>query len=101
MSNMLIYANFITNPFTPVAGLYNGLFYEESGVTHASAGFVNVNVKDKSGYSAYLLVDGDKVSFSGKLNAGGSVTRTVSRGLDGAKVGKGPLSVSLALDNFP
>jgi hypothetical protein len=63
-SNMLINANFITNPFTPVSGIYNGLFQQATGVTHASAGFISVTVKDKSAYSAYLLLEGDKVSFS-------------------------------------
>jgi hypothetical protein len=95
-SNMTIQANFITNPFTPVAGTYNGLFYEPANVmSHASAGFVTMKVKDKSAYSGSLNFDGDKVAFSGKFTASGNVTRTVDRSV---KFGKSPLDLSLEID---
>src|SRR6185503_6628301 len=96
---MTIRAGFLANPFTPVAGIYNGLFSEPTnagGVRHESAGFVSVKVGAKSGYSGYLVFDGDpKVTFSGKFTASGDVTRDVKRDL---KFGKAPVRVSLALE---
>jgi hypothetical protein len=93
-SNMVVSANFITNPFTPVAGAYNGLFSEGDGIRHQSAGFVFFKLSDKAGYSGKLYVDGDAHSISGKFDAKGETTKVVSR----LKLGKGPVTLSLKLD---
>lgn len=94
-SNMTIYAKFIPNPFSAVLGTYNGLFYEPTNaMSHASGGFVTVKIDNKSGYSGSLNFDGDKILFSGKFTASGSATRMVLR----SKVGKPPLTLSLAID---
>jgi hypothetical protein len=63
-------------------------------VTHESAGFVTLKVKEKSGYSGSLTFDGDKVGFAGKFTASGNVTATVSR----TKFSKDPVQVSMVLD---
>jgi hypothetical protein len=64
-------------------------------MSHSSAGFVTLKVTDKSIYSGSLSFDGDKIPFSGRFTASGNVTRMVERGL---KLGKGPLTLSLAID---
>jgi len=94
---MTVHAKFISNPFTPVAGIYNGLFSETNGFRHESAGFVSILVGAKGIYSGYLVFDGDsKVSFSGKWTASAAApTRSVAR------VGKAPVQMSLAIDWSP
>ena len=37
-TNMILQANFVTNPFPAAAGVYNGLFYPAGGVTEAGIG---------------------------------------------------------------
>lgn len=93
-SNLVLNANFIANPFTPVAGIYNGLFYETNGVTHQSAGFFTLKTTSKLTFSGKLLLDGNVVSASGKFLLPGTATKTVSR----AKFGRSDLTLSLALD---
>jgi hypothetical protein len=94
-SNLVLQANFIPNPFTPVAGSYAGLFYESNGVVeHHNAGFFTVKVTEKAAYSCKLIFDGDTISGGGKFNLSGQASRTISR----AKKGKGDVEVSLALD---
>jgi hypothetical protein len=58
-SNLVLSANFVTNPFLAVAGSYNGLFYQDSGVTQDSSGFISVTIASNSAgaYSAKLLLD--------------------------------------------
>lgn len=93
-SNLVLHANFITNPFVRAAGLYHGLFYSSNGVAHDSSGFFKIKVTAKLGYSAKLLLDGNAVSFSGKLSLPGTAAREVPR----TKFGKGPLQVELIMD---
>ena len=40
-------ANFIPNPFIPVKGTYNGLFYEAGGVLHQSSGLLHAGYHSK------------------------------------------------------
>ncbi|HUP81359.1 MAG TPA: hypothetical protein VM260_22600, partial [Pirellula sp.] len=87
-------ANFISNPFSPVAGEYNGLFSESNEVRHASAGFFTLTLSSKSTYSGRLFVDGNILSISGKFDLSGETARTVSR----SKFGKSTLNLALALD---
>jgi hypothetical protein len=92
---LVLQANFITNPFTPAAGSYAGLFYDtNAGVSHESAGFFTVKVSEKASYSATLFFDGDKISASGKFDLSGRASRSVSR----ATKGKGAVDLTLQLD---
>lgn len=92
-TNLTLTANFVTNHFLAAAGSYNGLFSETNGVRHQSAGFVNVKVKSSLKFSAKLVCDGDAISFSGKFDLPGTVTKTISR----AAKGKSDLIVSFDL----
>lgn len=96
-SNLVLQANFITNPFTPVAGSYSGLFYETneaSGIRHESAGFFNLSLSGKADYSGNLYFDGDKISISGKFDLSGRSSKSFSR----ATKGKGNVNLFLELD---
>jgi len=92
---MTINANFMVNPFTDVAGTYNGLFSESGGATHETAGFIQVKVKNKSAYSGYLLFDGVRRPFSGKLLTDGTATKEVVRT---KTVVQDPVTLNLAVD---
>ncbi len=93
-SNMVLTAQFITNPFTAAAGLYNGLF-SETNVTHRTAGLFTMILSDKASYSGKLFLDGDVVSISGKFDLSGRSTKSFSRA---ATFGKSTLNLDLVLD---
>ncbi|MFN7140365.1 MAG: hypothetical protein ACK4UN_13595, partial [Limisphaerales bacterium] len=93
---MVLSANFIDNPFYKFGGVYNGLFSDEAGIEFKSAGFATLKVTPKLGYSGKLFVDGNAVSFSGKLNINGTgslVTKARVKSFN-----KPELTVSIALD---
>ena len=96
-SNLVLQANFVTNPFLAVAGVYNGLFYPTNGVTEASSGFITATIATNSAgaYTAKLLLDGGSNSFSGSFDLMGTVRTNLARS------GKTPVSVTLSLDFNP
>ena len=69
-TNLILQAVFVTNPFTGLGGVYNGLFYPAGGVTEQSSGFLTATLENKvpGAYSAKLLLDGGTYSFSGSFN---------------------------------
>jgi hypothetical protein len=93
-SNLVLQANFVANPFTALAGVYNGLFAPVTGVTEESSGFLTATVPatSKGGYSAKLLLDGGSYSFSGKFDLTGQSEKTLVRS------SKPPVSVTLQLN---
>jgi hypothetical protein len=95
-SNLVLSANFVTNPFLAVAGGYNGLFCPDSGVTEDSSGFVSVTILSNSAgaYSAKLLLDGASNSFSGSFDLTGTSQTNLT--VAGQKIG-----VTLLLDFNP
>ncbi|MGA2544551.1 MAG: Ig-like domain-containing protein, partial [Verrucomicrobiota bacterium] len=72
-SNLVLAANFVTNPFLAVAGVYHGLFHPASGVTEASSGFITATIASNSAgaFTAKLLLDGGSNSFSGSFDLTG------------------------------
>lgn len=95
-SNMVLQANFVSNPYLTAAGIYNGLFYEDDEVRHHSGGFLTMKVNTNMSYSGKIMIDGDTLSVSGKLPPHGSTTKTVVR----SKQGKPNLTLSFDL-NLP
>jgi hypothetical protein len=74
----VLIANFVSSPFPAVQGTYNGLFYDTAnGVQQYSAGFLTVAVTGNGGYSGWLRIGANKVSFSGGLNLQCSTTNYV------------------------
>lgn len=90
---MSLTANFVPNPFLAATGKYNGLFHEAGGITHQTAGFFSITLRDTSAFGGTLVLDGDRIAFTGKFNADGTVTKTISR----AKQGKIGLTLALNL----
>ena len=93
-TNLILQANFVTNPFTAVSGVYNGLFYPDSGVTERSSGFFTVKLASTSKglYTGTLKVDNGSYGLSGTFDLTGSATKVVTR------TGKTPVTVYLHLD---
>ena len=95
---LAIQANFIPNPFIPAKGVYNGLFYADTGVLLESSGFITFTVgtpADASTYSGHLTMGSQILPFSGRLAINGS------SGVGSAQItrtGKTPLTVTVAVD---
>jgi uncharacterized repeat protein (TIGR03803 family) len=94
-SNLTLQANFVSNPFPPFAGAYDGLFSPTNGMTEASSGFFTATILSSSrgAYSAKLLLDGGSYSFSGAFNLDMQAAAIIARS------NKPPLTVELQLTN--
>ena len=82
ISNTVVHAHFVPNPFGGVAGKFNGLFYETNqsgGVLHGSSGFFTLTLTDRGTYTASLLGGGLKLAASGQLDLDGRATNTIVR----------------------
>lgn len=89
----------ITNAYVPLAGSYNGLFYQTNGtqtaVAEATAGMLaNCAVGSNGIYSAKLYIAGASYSLSGLFNSFGLSSNLVSR----AASGQSNLLVCLSMD---
>jgi hypothetical protein len=94
VSNLLLEANFVTNPFIPVTGLYNGLFFMTNGVTEQTAGMLRgLLVRQNGTYIGTLLIDGQSRVFSGRFNLSGQATNKILR-----EVSQGNLLLELTLN---
>ena len=78
-SNLTVVANFVTNPFVPVKGAFNGLFYESNQVQLGRSGFFTFNLTDRGTYTASLRIGNHKSSAKGKLGLEGQVTNSIAR----------------------
>jgi hypothetical protein len=74
-------ANFITNPFLPFVGTYNGLFWATNGeVTETNAGMLKgLALTSKGTYSGSLLINGTSKSLSGSFNTALQTSKTITR----------------------
>ncbi len=83
-SNLVLQANFVTNPFAPVAGTFAGLFHETNTAHHESSGLFTLKLTGSGTYSGKLLVAGVSHSFSGRFDLDGRATNHVTRGTNSA-----------------
>ncbi len=72
VSNLVLQANFVPNPFAAVAGNYQGLFFDPADPAQATAGFFNATVNDHGGFTARLQSGTNKPSISGQFPLNGS-----------------------------
>ena len=95
-SSLVLQANFITNPFLPAKGTYNGLFFEaDNGVTEETAGMLKgLAIGQKGTYSGALLINGGSHAISGSFNLAGQATNHISR----ARSQGGPLTLVMQLN---
>jgi hypothetical protein len=95
--DVVIEANFTTNPFIVPAGTYNGLFFNtntNNGVTEQTAGMLSqLSVNSRSDYSGRLLLDGAAYPFSGKFALNGFATNQINR----SAARGGPVTVQMQL----
>jgi hypothetical protein len=94
VSNLVLNANFVTNPFIATKGSYAGLFLPEAveNIAFTNAGYVSATVTDKGALSAKLQVGGAAYSLSGALSPGGYYSNSIAR------KAMNPLNVQLQLD---
>ncbi|MBI3850258.1 MAG: immunoglobulin domain-containing protein [Verrucomicrobia bacterium] len=78
-SNLVLTANFISNPFATINGTYAGLFYDTNGVASKSSGFFSLHVDGFGAFSGGLVVDGGRSLFRGRFDAHGHVKVPVLR----------------------
>ena len=81
-----------SNPFTPVTGTYNGLFYEASVVHQNSSGSFTITVTSGGKFSGKLQIGGARYSMSGQFDVTGHANAPVPR------PNMNPLSVVMQLD---
>lgn len=79
-SNLVLQANFVTNPFLPVKGTFTGLFRETNTAHLESSGSFTLKLTDQGAYTGKLLLAGKSHSFSGRLNLDGQATNYITRG---------------------
>jgi hypothetical protein len=91
----VLQANFIPNPFLPVKGTYNGLFFNSTdGITEETAGMLKgLTISQKGTYSGTLLINGASHAISGSFDLAGQATNHISR----AAGQGGPLTVVMTL----
>lgn len=92
-SNLMLIANFTTNPFIPFLGDYQGLFYDTNGPEHASSGFFNVTLASSGSFTAKGFIGGVSASFTGQFSAAGFASNSVV-----VHKGSPPVSVQWQLD---
>ena len=78
-TNETLTATFVPNPFTAVAGAYNGLFYDTNGITHQSAGFFTATLTSNLTYSGSLKLAGKSIAITGKFFTDGTAHNLFTR----------------------
>ena len=78
-SNLVLTANFVASPYPPLAGNYNGLFYETAGVRPDRSGFLALTATALGAYSGKVILSGRTHGFTGRLNINGKATNVISR----------------------
>lgn len=75
-------ANFVSNPFLPFVGTYNGLFSATNGiVTPTTAGLLKgLTINSKGAYSGSILIGGATKSLTGTFDATGHANKIISVG---------------------
>ncbi len=77
--NMVLNGNFVTNPFIPIKGVYNGLFRESDAVRQSSAGFITLTLASSGTYVGRMNLDGVAYTLSGKFDLYGNSQLTIAR----------------------
>jgi hypothetical protein len=90
-SNAVLQANFISNPFLPVMGLYHGLFYVSSDPAEESSGSIVADVTSDGFYTANIRFGAYSYSFSGVFSLAGAALKSIPR------AGLSPITVRLQL----
>jgi hypothetical protein len=98
-SNLVLQANFVPNPFPALKGDYNGLFYPagiSGGITGwadaTNSGFFTLKLTTNGSFSGKLVLEGNRLPFSGALDLSLQGQVTVFQ------PDRTPLTINLGLD---
>src|SRR5258708_38852099 len=80
-TNLSLVANFVTNPFPAVRGIYSGLVANTNTVTPDNSGYFALAVTRSGYFSGRLHSAGQRNGFSGRFNLSGDASIRVRRGL--------------------
>jgi hypothetical protein len=75
--NLALQANFVANPFAPVAGTYQGLFYSSNGVAVRSSGFFSANLTTTGAFSARIQLAPGVSYLSGQFSLTGLFSNSI------------------------
>jgi hypothetical protein len=89
--DLVLQANFVTNPFAGLAGTYQGLFYDTNAVAQQSSGSCAATVTGSGAFSAKLQVGLQRFAFSGQFSLAGQSFNSIQR------PGLSPLTVQFQL----
>ena len=78
-SGLTLQANFSPNPFRPLTGTYNGLFYNPGAPANGNAGSVILTLTGSGAYSGRLVLMGVSYPFTGEFNASLQSQKSISR----------------------
>ncbi|HWN95465.1 MAG TPA: immunoglobulin domain-containing protein [Methylomirabilota bacterium] len=67
-SNLTLVVDFVPNPFIPVRGVYNGLFFDGGAPSHTTAGGVTMTLDDKGGVKGTVQMGTRKRKFAGTFS---------------------------------
>jgi hypothetical protein len=98
-SNMTLTAHFVTNPFLPSVGVYNGLFWSanSNGIIEETAGMLYHLVLTNDGtYSGKLLLGATNYLLAGRFSFSMQATNSF-----GTNPAGGPLVVVMTLETAP
>jgi hypothetical protein len=90
--NMVLQANFITNPFIPAVGTYHGLFCVTNDATEENSGSFIATVTSSGAFSARLHLGARTYAYSEKFSVAGLALQSIPR------PGLSPITVQLQLD---
>ena len=79
-SNLTLTANFVPNPFVPVSGTYNGLFFNGEEAALESSGYISVKVSSKGTFSGSLQTAGKHFPLHGTFDPEGNAELTLDFG---------------------
>ncbi len=74
-------ANFTADLLPQIAGTYTGLIYENEEVRQNSSGYLVALVNNRGGYSGWVQMGGNRLSYSGQMGANCTSTNTLPGGL--------------------
>jgi len=77
--NLVLQANFVTNPFIPVAGTYQGLFYVTNNVAPQSSGAFSAIVTSNGTFTAKLQLGSLSYAFAGQFSLTGQSSISIAR----------------------
>jgi uncharacterized repeat protein (TIGR03803 family) len=94
-SNMVIEANFVTNPFIAAAGIYDGLFFDTNSIGEQSSGLLSsLNIESSGAYSGAVVIKGLRHGFTGSFNVAAEQSTPIVARID---TQGGPLALNMTL----